>query len=85
MIKPNNWCSWEGHQIICKRIGWLGNYNGMRGVSPHCNIVQIGQNAEKSPEDWRDLLSLKIWLKKTSASADVKKSQGNQSYQNENR
>ena len=46
-----NWCGQYSYQ----RIG-----AGIRGNHRNDNIVKIGQNTEKSPETWGDLLSLKL-------------------------
>ena len=53
------WCSWYSHQRIGTRTGGLKN-NRMSGDCPNYNIIEIGQNAEKSPGD---LLSLKLQWK----------------------
>ena len=49
------WCSWYSYQIIGTRTGGLGN-NRTGGDHPNYNIVEIGQNTEKSPEDLRRLV-----------------------------
>ena len=54
-----NWCSWYSHQRINTRTRGLGR-KSMSGDYPNYCIIEIGQNTEKSPEDLRRLLSLKL-------------------------
>ena len=65
-------CSWYSHQRIDTGTGGLGNKR-KNGDHPNYSIVQMGQNTEKSPGTWGDLLSLKL-RGKPSANADVKTS-----------
>ena len=45
-----NWCSWYSHRSVIKETGGLGNKR-TSGYHPNYNIIEIGQNTEKSPED----------------------------------
>ena len=47
-------CAWYSHQRIDTRTGGIGN-KGMSGDHPNYNIIKIGQNTEKSPENLRRL------------------------------
>ena len=47
-----NWCSWYSHRIIGIRTRGLGNKR-TNGDHPNFNIIEIGQNTEKSLGDLR--------------------------------
>ena len=47
----HDWCFWYSHQKIIKGTeGWR-----MSGDNPNYNIIENGQNTEKSPGDFRRL------------------------------
>ena len=48
------WCSWYNHQRIGTKTGKFGNKR-TNGDHPNYSIIEIGQNAEKSPGDLRKL------------------------------
>ena len=48
-----DWCFWYSHQGIIKGTGGLG-CRRTSGDHPNYNIIENGQNTEKSPGDlWR--------------------------------
>ena len=47
-----NWCSWYSYQRIDTRTEGLGNNRTSRDHPNYC-IIEISQNAEKSPGDLR--------------------------------
>ena len=49
-----NWYSWYSHRRIFKGTGGLGNKR-TSGNHPNYYIIEINQNTEKSPGDWRML------------------------------
>ena len=49
------WCARYSHQRIGTGAGRLGN-KSMRGDHPNYNIIEIGQNTEKSPGDLKRLI-----------------------------
>ena len=52
-----NWCTWSNPQRIGKGTGRLENKRISKDL-PDNSITEIGQNTEKSPETWGNLLSL---------------------------
>ena len=50
------------YQRIHKETGRIENKN-MKWDHPNYCIIEIGQNTEKSPRNFRDLLSLKLQWK----------------------
>ena len=69
-----DWCFWHSHLRIIKGTGGL---RGRRtsGDHPNYNIIENGQNTEKSPEDLRRLAVDSNSSEKPSAKTDVKNSQ----------
>ena len=57
-----NWCSWYSHRRINKGTGELGNKR-MSGDHLNYSIIEIGQNAEKSPGDSRRLVNTQTPMK----------------------
>ena len=55
-------CARYSHQKIGKVTGGTGN-NNMSRDHPKYSIINIGQITQKSPEDMRDLLRLKLQWK----------------------
>ena len=49
-----DWCFWYSHQKIIKGTGGLGTRN-TSGDHPNYNIIENGQNTEKSPGDLSSL------------------------------
>ena len=49
-----DWCFWYSHQSIIKGTGGLGSLR-KSGDHPNYNIIENGQNTEKSPGDLRRL------------------------------
>ena len=47
-----NWCAWYSHQRIDKGTGGFGNKR-TSGDHPNYSIIEIDQNTEKSPGDFR--------------------------------
>ena len=45
-----NWSTWNGPQRLGKGTGIVGSWSSNQD-HPDCNIVEIGQNTEKSPGD----------------------------------
>ena len=45
-----DWCFWYSYQTIIKGTGGLGGRR-TRGNNPNYNIIEKGQNTEKSPGD----------------------------------
>ena len=60
---------------IGTRTGGLGNKRTSRD-HPNYSIIEIGQNTEKSPGDLKRLAVTQTLVKKPSANADVKNSEG---------
>ena len=49
-----NWCTWNDHQRLGKGAEGVRNVRMSRD-HPNYNIIEIGQNIEKSPGDLRRL------------------------------
>ena len=49
-----DWCFWYSNQRIIKATGGLG-HKTTSGDHPNYNIIENGQNTEKSPRDLRSL------------------------------
>ena len=56
------WCSLYNHQKIIKGIGGLGGRRTSEG-HPNYNIIEDGQNTEKSPGDLRRLADTQTLVK----------------------
>ena len=56
-------CNWNNYQMICTKTGGNGKKN-TRGNHPNYSIVEIGQNAEKKPGDFRRLAVTQTPVKK---------------------
>ena len=57
-----NWYSWYIHRRIGKETGGFGNNRTSGDLSNYC-IIEIGQNTEKSPGNFRRLAVSQITLK----------------------
>ena len=69
----SNLCTRYSHQRIGTGTGRLQNKRSSVD-SPNYRIVEIGQNNEKSPGDWRTLAVTQTPVKNSSANADVRNS-----------
>ena len=66
-----NWSAQYSHHRISTGTGGLGN-KGTTGDYPNYSIIKIGQNTEKSPEDFRILAVTQTFGNITSSNAAVK-------------
>ena len=57
-----DWYFWYSHQRIIKRIGGLGGWR-TSGDHPDYNVIENGQNTEKSPGELRRLAVTQIPVK----------------------
>ena len=65
-----NLCSWNDPQRLGKRAGGVRSRR-TSGDHPTYNIVEVGQNTEKSPGDLRRVAVAQDFVKKTSVNAAI--------------
>ena len=68
-----NCCTWNSSQKLGKGAVGVRNQK-TSGVHPDRNIVKVGQNTEKSPEDLRTLVVAQTLVKDYQMNTAVKKS-----------